>query len=306
MTDSTALTTTGQDYGGLTMATSPAEAMKRLQQLQAFVQEVMKEGVDFGVIPGTDKPTLLQPGAQKLCEIYGFAISFVDGRTMEDWDKPLFHYEMKAVLTSRRDFSFVGDGIGSCNSKEKRYAGRWAFDNEIPAGIAKETLRRREGKSKKNGRPYTQFFMPNDDIFSLVNTMKKMACKRALVMAVIGATRSSGLFTQDVEDLPAEAFGKPAPDPEEPPPGPTEAEQKKAHHELRVMVTSAKKLTDLPIVMGLMRKAWTEKRLTKPTWDDLIAYGNKRREELGGGPLDGRAPTSTDDSNDAQEEVPNA
>jgi len=41
-----------------------------------------------------------------------------------------------------------------------------------------------------------------------VNTIEKMACKRALVHAVLGATRSSGLFTQDVEDMPKEFLGK--------------------------------------------------------------------------------------------------
>jgi len=296
MDNGNALATTGGDYGGLTMATSPAEAMRRLQQLQAFVQEVMKEDIDFGVIPGTDKPTLLQPGAQKLCEIYGFATSFQDVRCIEDWDRPLFHYEVRCVLTSRRDLSFVGDGIGSCNSKEKRYAGRWAFDNEIPAGLAKNTLKCREGKSKKNGRPYTQFFIPNDDIFSLVNTMKKMACKRALVMAVIGATRSSGLFTQDVEDLPEEAFSGPK---QEPPP-PDEQRQKKTHHELRVMITAAKGPSELAIVLGLQRKAWAEKLLTKEMWDDLIAYGKKRRADVV------KDAPSADDGNDAQEEVPDA
>lgn len=292
MSESTALATTEQSYGGLTMAVSPAEALKRLQQLQAFVAEVMVDGVDYGIIPGTDKPTLLQPGAQKLCEIYGFSQSFQDSRTIEDWDKPLFHYEVRCVLTSRRDGSFIGDGVGSCNSKEKRYAGRWAFDNDIPPGVAKSTLRRREGKSRKNGKPYVQYFVPNDDIFSLVNTMKKMACKRALVMAVIGATRSAGLFTQDMEDIPAEAFGKP-----EEPARPTEEEQKKAHHELRVMLTAAKTVADLPIVLGLMRTAWAAKRLTKPHWDDLIAYGNQRRGELGGSPPSDRPPPPSDDTN---------
>jgi hypothetical protein len=239
------------------MVVSPAEALRRIQELQAFVKEVMVEGVDFGVIPGTEKPTLLQPGAQKLCEIYGFAFSFEDSKTLEDWSAPLFHYEMRCVLTSRRDGRFIGDGIGSCNSKEKRYAGRWAFDNEIPPGVDKSTLKRREGKSKKNGRPYTQFFVANDDIYSIVNTMKKMACKRSLVHAVIGATRSAGIFTQDVEDLPREAFGKPdasrswEDEPEETPKqeGPS-AEQKALFEELMTALLDARTMSDLDVAMA--------------------------------------------------------
>ena len=46
-----------------------AEAKHRLQQLQQFVSEFMKPGIDYCIVPGTDKPTLLKPGAEKLCEI---------------------------------------------------------------------------------------------------------------------------------------------------------------------------------------------------------------------------------------------
>jgi len=289
MDNGNALATTGGDYGGLTMATSPAEAMRRLQQLQAFVQEVMKEDIDFGVIPGTDKPTLLQPGAQKLCEIYGFSQSFQDVRAVEDWDKPLFHYEVRCVLTSRSDGGFIGDGIGSCNSKEKRYAGRWAFDNEIPPGLAKATLKRREGKSKKNGRPYTQFFIPNDDIFSLVNTIKKMACKRALVMAVIGATRSSGLFTQDVEDLPEEAFTGGRAAPSSPPP-PNDQQSAMLFTAILGEIMKADTLDDLGRAKQRIVRARNDRSLPEKALVELIDAGTQRKVAIEG----------------AQEEVPHA
>lgn len=270
----------GPEYSGLTMVVSPAEALRRVQELQAFVSNVMVQGMDYGVIPGTDKPTLLQPGAQKLCEIYGFAPSFEDAAKIEDWNAPLFHYEMRCVLTSRKDGRFIADGIGSCNSKEKRYAGRWAFDNEIPQGLAKETLKRREGKSKKNGKPYTQFWIPNDDIFSLVNTMKKMACKRALVHAVVGATRSAGIFTQDVEDLPREAFGKPEAnrsweDEPEAPQTPS-PEQKQLFEELMTGLLDARTMDDLDKAMADVRPATS--KLLKAQVDQL----RKAAKELKG------------------------
>ncbi len=285
----TMLATTGNDYTGLTMATSPADAMKRLQQLQAFVKEVMREGIDYGTIPGTDKPTLLQPGAQMLCEIYGFAQSFQDVRCIEDWDKPLFHYEVKCVLTSRRDESFVGDGIGSCNSKEKKYVGRWAFENEIPAGLAKNTLKRREGKSKKNGRPYTQFFIPNDEIFSLVNTIKKMACKRALVMAVIGATRSSGLFTQDVEDLPEEAFTGGSQKPATPPPN---DKQQEAQLFTAILndIMSADTLDQLGEAKKRIVRARNERSLPAKALEELIDAGTQRKADIEGAAAEGEVP----------------
>jgi hypothetical protein len=195
------------EYDGLVMVVAPLEALKRVQELQAFVKTVMKAGVDYGVIPGTGgKPSLFQPGAQKLCEIYGFAVEYanVDGSIL-DWQTPLFFFRKRCILTSRRDGRFVCDGVGSCNSREDRYAYRWVSERDIPRGMDKSSLRSRT--KGKRGEEYTQYRLPNDDIYSLVNTMEKMAAKRALVHATLNATRSSGQFTQDVEDLPREAFG---------------------------------------------------------------------------------------------------
>lgn len=190
------------DYQGLTMVVSPAEALKRVQELQAFVSKVMVRGTDYDVIPGTgDRPTLLQPGAQKLCEVYGFAAHFEDDGSVMEWEKGFFFFKKRCVLTARRDGRFIGDGVGSCNSREDRYAWRWVWDK--PKGVDVATLKTRQ---TRNGK--TQWRMPNEDIYSLVNTIEKMACKRALVHAVTGATRSSGVFTQDVEDLPSEVFGR--------------------------------------------------------------------------------------------------
>ena len=145
---------TRPSYEGMTMAVSPDEAKRRLQQLQAFVSSTMVKDLDYGVIPGTDKPSLLQPGAQKLAEIYGFAHSFEPVDTVKDWERGFFYFEYRCVLRSRRDQSLICEGIGSCNSKESKYAGRWVFGNDVPAGLDKSKLKKRGGISKKSGRPY--------------------------------------------------------------------------------------------------------------------------------------------------------
>lgn len=223
---STALATVPvDDYQGLQMVVAPNEAQRRLQALQAFVQKNMKEGInqDYGVIPGTGtKPTLLKPGGEKLAEIYGLSWSYEDITAVEDWERGFFFYRKKCRIFRQRDGTPICEGSGSCNSREDKYAYRWVFKNEIPAGVDIKKLVTRERKSKKTGRPYTVYRMPNEDVYSLVNTIEKMACKRAFVSAVIGATRSSGIFTQDIEDLPPEAFG-PSPEPEDT--GPSKFEQ---------------------------------------------------------------------------------
>jgi hypothetical protein len=156
----------GIDVGAQFVVTV-AQARQRIRELQEFVQAAMIEGVDFGKIPGTPKPTLYKPGAEKLCEIYGLApIADVVNR-VEDWENGFFQYETKCRLISKRTGVIVAEGLGSCNSKEKRYR--------------------------------------NQDSWTLVNTILKMSKKRALIDATLSATRSSGLFTQDIEDLGADA-----------------------------------------------------------------------------------------------------
>lgn len=193
---------------GLTMVVAPAEAHRRLQELQAFVQSSMVRDTDYGVIPGTQKPTLLQPGAQKMAEIYGFGHRFVPAESVKDWERGFFYFEYRCQLFLRRDGRELAEGIGSCNSRESKYAERWVFDNDMPAGVDKASLKKKDFTGR-NGRPFSKYCVPNPDPYSLVNTIQKMAAKRAYIHAIIAATRSSGILTQDVEDLPPEAFGKP-------------------------------------------------------------------------------------------------
>ena len=196
----------------LAMIGTPSEAQERLRQLQEFVRSAMVEGIDYGKIPGTDKDTLYQPGAQKLSEIYSLAPSFEDMRPpIERWgddgSDPLFAYFTRCVLTRKSDGMRVGEGIGSCNSREEKYSGRWVFERDVPSHLDLTRLRSREFKRKDGSGTFVKYRIPNEGIFDLVNTIQKMSAKRAMVMAVIGATRSAGIFTQDLEDMSPAARG---------------------------------------------------------------------------------------------------
>lgn len=139
------------------------EAKERIKLLQTFINEMMVPGIDYGIIPGCQKPSLFKPGAEKLCDIFGFSklIEVID--RVVDWEKGMFAFEVKATLVNKRTGHIEAEGIGSCNSREKKYK--------------------------------------QQDGFTISNTVLKMAKKRALVDAVLSATRSSAIFTQDVEDL---------------------------------------------------------------------------------------------------------
>jgi hypothetical protein len=152
-------------------AISLEEANRRVKMLQEFVREHMVEGEDYGVIPGTSgKPTLFKPGAEKLNAIFGLAPIVEITSRDEDWDAGRVAYEVKVTLLNKRTTSVEAEGIGNCKSRERRYK--------------------------------------NQDAANIANTILKMAKKRALIDATLSATRASGLFTQDLEDMDLERTEK--------------------------------------------------------------------------------------------------
>ncbi|MBE3039168.1 MAG: hypothetical protein IMZ62_10200, partial [Chloroflexi bacterium] len=185
------------ESGPQTMIMTPTEAQAEYKRLQAFVSGVMVSGTDYGVIPNTgNKPTLLKPGAEKLCEVYGYAPSVEVTNSVEEWDReiPFFNYLVKVTLTSKRTGIMVAEGMGSCNSKEVkyRYKTEWWNGGGDPPGNAGWYKARNKSWCKK---------VENRETADLANTFLKMAKKRAFIDATLSATRSSELFTQDVEDI---------------------------------------------------------------------------------------------------------
>lgn len=197
-----------------------AEMRERVEALDAFYRGLMQHGTDYDEIPGTNKPTLLQPGAQLLCTYFGFAPVFESlPSTVEDWERGFFSLTIRCRL-QRQDGSTVAEGIGSCNSKEDKY--RWRNAKPTCPECGKEV---RLSKNKPEwycwtktggcGATFTREEITavgkveNDEPWSLHNTILKMAEKRALVAATLNATGASRIFTQDVEDLPE--FSRAAP-----------------------------------------------------------------------------------------------
>ena len=129
---------------------SPKDAAERYEQIKWYYENVMTEGIDYGRVPGVDKPFLFKPGAQGLCTFFGYVPQFEITEEIEDWTgerhsgEPLFYYRYRCVLW--KDDARVGEGVGSANSWESKYRYRW-----LPEEYAKErpdfaTLPKRGGK----------------------------------------------------------------------------------------------------------------------------------------------------------------
>lgn len=199
-------------------------AKQRMTELQHFCADYLQEskdggtdGGDYGIIPGAGKKkVLLKSGADKLCDVYGLADRYRIIRAVEDFDHGLFDYTIQCELYRKTDEMFVGSGLGSCSSYESKY--RWRESQRSCPKCAKNAIikgreeygggwvcfKKKDGcgaKFSDTDPAITSQVVgraENPDIVDTKNTVLKMAKKRAKIDAVIGATRSSGIFTQDL------------------------------------------------------------------------------------------------------------
>lgn len=168
--------------------------LKKISQVQVALQSTLKPGHDYDTIPGTSKPTLLKPGAEKILMMFGLTSEYEIIERIEDYENGVFAYTVKCIL-SKNGYK-ITEGVGSCNSKESKYRWRWINESDLPTGVDKTSL-----KQRKNRWDNIEYQIENDEIYSQANTILKMAKKRAQIDATLTVASLSEVFTQDIEDM---------------------------------------------------------------------------------------------------------
>ena len=162
--------------------------------------KLLISGVDYSIIPGTNnsKPTLMKPGAEKLLQAYNLSCQLDITERVMDWEAGLFYFSYRATVsdTSGR---VLAAAEGSANSRETKYRYRNVNENKATDADKRDAVRT-EIKKGQYGQ-YTVYVIENRDPADLINTLQKMAQKRAMVAAVLIAVGASEFFTQDVEDF---------------------------------------------------------------------------------------------------------
>jgi hypothetical protein len=167
--------------------------------IQQLMREVMKDGEHFGTVPGCgDKKVLLKSGAEKLSMVFRLKPRFE--LTLREFQNGHREYEIRCVLSDGTE------GVGCCNTMEGKY--RYRSENtgrEVPSEYwksrDKSLLGGTEFSPKKNdGKWFIMHRVEHDNPADYYNTCLKMAKKRAHVDAIITATASSDIFTQDLEE----------------------------------------------------------------------------------------------------------
>lgn len=186
---------------------SVARALKSQEARQQIIGKVLVKDKDFGEIPGVKNPCLFKSGAEKIVDAFNCYVDFVPETVVEDFSMPVFFYRYRAIMRARGTGEIVSVGIGSCNSREKKYR---YINNKARCGScgSENTMKSKHnaGKTycwdckKESDTPKNVGKIENPDIFDQINTVDKMAQKRAFVAAVLLAGFSQN-FTQDLEDF---------------------------------------------------------------------------------------------------------
>jgi len=188
---------------------SPQDVLKQVAQIQELMKIAMKKDEHYGVIPGTQKPTLLKAGAEKLGFMFRLSPQFEIER-VENLSEGHKEYIVKCKLVHIPTGKVWGEGVGSCSTMESKY--RWRKRKVDTGEPIPSDYKQNKSNYKAQGyvagkdengkwRWYKQEKVENEDIADVYNTVLKMAKKRAHVDAMLTATAASDIFTQDVEEI---------------------------------------------------------------------------------------------------------
>lgn len=155
-------------------------------QLRAFIKNELQKDSDYGIIPGVKKESLYKPGAEKLANIFQLGSRIIKSEKQIDLKENFAMISITVETFHLPTGKAISQCEGICNSQEKKYKTRKNYQLK-----------------DANGNKGVEEITPIGDI---LNTLTKMAQKRAYVGAVIIATGASDFFTMDVEDMPREYF----------------------------------------------------------------------------------------------------
>ena len=188
----------GQYQAGIVMTPEQAKALD--EQVRHCTKAVLREGTDYGHIPGTsgDEKTLYRPGAQKLLQWFRleYTCERVDVERDDDGRKHGITYRAEV---GRRPPDGTPDILATCEGTADYDESKFYQDAEAGEGQGSGT------PSTSGRRKYRR--VPNADRWNSAkeyradwNALMKRAQKRAIVGAVVDATAAGGIFTDREED----------------------------------------------------------------------------------------------------------
>lgn len=205
---------------------SAADVARNMDVIRDLMKTVLRDEVHYGKIPGCgDKPALLQPGGQKLAQLFNLAPGYrIETRDDDGGAEVRGHreYEVVCTLTLRTTGMVVGEGVGTCSTMESKY--RYRFENtgaDVPkaywdtrdpdliGGRNYSARKVWEGAANRRKQVWRIFErVAHDNPADYYNTCLKIAKKRAFLDAVLTATAASDIFMPDDDTDPEALQGR--------------------------------------------------------------------------------------------------
>lgn len=161
------------------------ERSESFNNFKEFLRNELKDGIDYGLIPSTNKPCLFKAGGEKIQMLMGLTPiykllnrEFVANQPIKSkvYNNTTKKYEIEETIRNYYCWEWacelwyggvkVAEGVGTANSEEAKWVSQY-----------------------RNSTPD-----------SLANTIMKMSKKRAFMDAIIAVSGVSDMFTQDLED----------------------------------------------------------------------------------------------------------
>jgi len=202
------------------MAVIPIANVKaKIAHMQAIMTDIMVKNTHYGVIPGCQKPSLWQPGAEIICAAFRLRPVFDDDiRDLGNGHREVISRVLLFHINTGEELS---QASGSCSTMEKKYRYRndykstgvavpgkyWDLKKANKIKEAADLMPKKGCTPKKTEDGKWIWFeasglQENEDLADIWNTVLKMAHKRAFVAATRTVMGASGIFEQDIEDLP--------------------------------------------------------------------------------------------------------
>jgi len=181
---------------GMIMDEKAAQALD--EQVRRCTAAVLREGTDYGVIPGTGgEKSLWRPGAQKLLQWFGLSYTCERVEVERD-DQGRKHGITYRATVARRMPDGSLDIKATCE-------GTADYDESKFCQSAEEVQRRAKDRETRNAEKYRRPRNPEKwqglgEYRADWNALMKRAQKRAIVGAVVDATAAGGIFTEREED----------------------------------------------------------------------------------------------------------
>jgi hypothetical protein len=161
---------------------SLSELGDQRNMLKRFISNQLTVDIDYGIIPGCQKPSLYKPGAEKIANIFQLGSRIAKSEKTLDIKQNFAMFAVTVEIYHLPSGRSIAQCEGIANSQEVKYRERNIYEWN------KET-RKKESIGKEE-----------TPVADVLNTLSKMAQKRAYVGAVIIATGASDFFTMDLDE----------------------------------------------------------------------------------------------------------